>query len=86
MPTLDTAARNRFSSEVGTRLCELLGISPDNIRGVDIHCHVGEPVTVRVERFVTTGEMGALETLVERYKVVLLSAERVPAAPSEDAD
>ena len=57
--------------ELGTKLCELFGIDPNEVSKVTVVAEAGQAATVIVERFVQTSE--AVETVLSEYRLVAKS-------------
>lgn len=52
---------------VARDLCAVLGICPQQIRAIKLEVVAGQPVVLRVERFLTQHELAAFKVKLEHY-------------------
>lgn len=55
------------AKQVARDLCEVLGIRPQQVRSIVLEVVAGQPVAVRVERFLTRDESHAFKIKLEQY-------------------
>jgi len=55
------------ANEIGTALCNQLGIDPSTVTSITLHCHVGDVARVTVEHNVFSD--GDLHQIVEGYEL-----------------
>ena len=48
-------------------ICKALGLDPNNIMFLQITCEVGKAVSVKIERFVDSEEVGILRKVISNY-------------------
>ena len=60
-----------LTMQLGTELCEALGIPIENVYSLDLHCCVNDLATVTVRRYLQVGESSALKSVLERYEVIV---------------
>ena len=56
--------------DLGTKLCEALGVDPGNVVSITIHCAAGDVAHVKIETLVKTDVVPAVEKVMEAYHLV----------------
>lgn len=56
-------------TSLGLELCQTFGIPVDRVRSVLVICDAGEPVIIKIERFVDSGLKNSLMSVFETYKL-----------------
>jgi len=69
------AKYNGVVNDLGTAICELVGIEASNVSSIDIHLSVNSPATIEIMYFIDKPDSIAQE--IRKYEIIPVEATRV---------